>query len=59
MAVIGDPLPRLPSAGRSGVTIASVAPRRRGFGQELIECTLPYDFGAHTRLTFNPGGVLC
>jgi two-component sensor histidine kinase len=43
----------------TGVTIASVAPRRRGFGQELIECTLPYELGAHTRLAFNPGGVHC
>jgi len=43
----------------TGASIASVAPRRRGFGQELIECTLPYELGAHTRLTFNPGGLLC
>ena len=43
----------------SGVTIASVAPRRRGFGQELIECTLPYELGARTRLAFNPGGLEC
>ena len=43
----------------SGATIASVAPRRRGFGQELIECTLPYELGARTCLTFSPGGVLC
>jgi len=42
-----------------GVTIASSAPRRRGFGQELIECTLPYELGADTRLTFDPGGVQC
>lgn len=43
----------------SGVTIVGAAPRRRGFGQELIECTLPYELGAQTRLTFNPGGVHC
>lgn len=42
-----------------GVTVASAAPRRRGFGQELIECTLPYELGAHTRLAFKPGGVTC
>jgi hypothetical protein len=41
------------------VNIVSVAPRRRGFGQELIECTLPYELGARTRLEFSPGGVLC
>jgi two-component system, chemotaxis family, CheB/CheR fusion protein len=43
----------------SGVTIASVAPRRRGFGQEVIECTLPYELGARTYLAFSPGGVRC
>lgn len=43
----------------SGASIASLAPRRRGFGHELIECTLPYELGARTRLTFSPGGVLC
>ena len=43
----------------SGATIASLAPRHRGFGQELIECTLPYELGARTCLTFSPGGVLC
>jgi two-component sensor histidine kinase len=43
----------------SGTSIASVAPRRRGFGQELIECTLPYELGAQTRLIFSPGGVVC
>jgi two-component sensor histidine kinase len=43
----------------SGVTIASLAPRKRGFGQELIESTLPYELNANTRLTFAPGGVQC
>jgi two-component sensor histidine kinase len=43
----------------SGITIVSAAPRRRGFGQELIECTLPYQLGARTRLAFNPGGIEC
>jgi two-component system CheB/CheR fusion protein len=43
----------------SGATIVSAAPRRRGFGLELIECTLPYELGAQSRLTFNPGGVHC
>ncbi len=42
-----------------GVTVATAAPRRRGFGQELIECTLPYEIGAQTRLVFSPGGVEC
>ncbi|HEY7638755.1 MAG TPA: HWE histidine kinase domain-containing protein [Steroidobacteraceae bacterium] len=43
----------------SGVTIASRAPRRRGFGQELIESTLPYELDARTELAFTPGGVHC
>jgi two-component sensor histidine kinase len=43
----------------SGVTIASLAPRKRGFGQELIESTLPYELNANTRLTFTPSGVQC
>ena len=59
-AVAGGQVPRLRIRwAESGTSIASVAPRRRGFGQELIECTLPYELGAQTRLTFNPGGVLC
>jgi two-component sensor histidine kinase len=59
-AVTEGQLPRLRITWiESGTTIASLAPRRRGFGQELIECTLPYELGAQTCLTFSPGGVLC
>jgi two-component system CheB/CheR fusion protein len=43
----------------TGVKIATVAPRRRGFGQELIEHTLPYQLNAQTRFTFLPGGLHC
>jgi two-component sensor histidine kinase len=43
----------------TGVTIASLAPRRRGFGQELIEHTLPYQLKAQTQFTFAPGGLHC
>jgi two-component sensor histidine kinase len=43
----------------SGVTVVSLAPRRRGFGQELIECTLPYELDARTSLAFTPGGAHC
>lgn len=42
-----------------GVQIASAAPRRRGFGQELIEQTLPYELGARTRFELTPGGLIC
>lgn len=59
-SVTGGPAPELHLSWiESGVTIASLAPRRRGFGQELIECTLPYDLGARTRLAFTVGGVYC
>jgi two-component system CheB/CheR fusion protein len=37
--------------------MVSNAPRRRGFGQELIERTVPYELGAKARLVFEPGGV--
>lgn len=43
----------------SGVKIAVLAPRRRGFGQELIEHTLPYQLNAQTCFTFMPGGLHC
>jgi two-component system CheB/CheR fusion protein len=43
----------------TGIRIASAAPRRRGFGTELIERTLPYEIDAETALEFTPGGVRC
>ncbi|WP_114943086.1 CheR family methyltransferase [Microvirga calopogonii] len=43
----------------TGVHIASAAPRRRGFGTELIERTLPYEIDAKTALEFTPGGIRC
>jgi two-component system, chemotaxis family, CheB/CheR fusion protein len=43
----------------TGVRIATAAPRRRGFGTELIERTLPYEIDAKTALEFTPGGVRC
>ena len=59
-AVTEHPLPRLRITWvESGTSIAALAPRRRGFGQELIECTLPYELGAEARLMFSPGGVVC
>lgn len=35
------------------------APRRRGYGSELIERALPYQLGAETRLEFGADGVRC
>lgn len=59
-AVTDPPSPRLKMTWvESGVTIVTAAPRRRGFGQELIECTLPYELDAQTSLGFDPGGVQC
>nr|WP_246408469.1 CheR family methyltransferase [Microvirga lupini] len=43
----------------SGVSVASRAPRRRGFGSELIERTLRYELDAETELQFTPGGIRC
>jgi two-component sensor histidine kinase len=34
-------------------------PRRKGYGTQLIEQSLPYDLGAYTRLEFGPDGVHC
>ncbi|TNC05709.1 PAS domain S-box protein [Methylobacterium terricola] len=43
----------------SGVTLLPTAPARRGFGRELIEQGLVYEFGATTALEYRPGGVRC
>lgn len=43
----------------SGVSVAGMAPRRRGFGSELIERTLRYELDAQTDLQFTPGGIRC
>ncbi len=42
-----------------GVGVAATAPRRRGFGSELIERTLRYELDAHSELQFTPGGIRC
>lgn len=43
----------------SGVDVASIAPRREGFGRELLQRTLPYALGAKVELQFSPGGLVC
>ena len=45
----------------SGVTLpgADGPARRRGYGRELIERSLPYQLGAETALLFEPDGVRC
>jgi two-component sensor histidine kinase len=42
-----------------GVAVVATAPRRRGFGHELIERTLPYELAATTSIDFRPGGIAC
>jgi two-component system CheB/CheR fusion protein len=42
-----------------GVSVVGAAPRRRGFGHELIERTLPYELSATTSIDFRPGGIVC
>ena len=41
----------------SGVRVAAAAPRREGFGSELIEQRVPYELEGSGRLEFLPGGV--
>ena len=43
----------------SGLEVPVAPPRRRGFGTELIEGLVPYQFGGTGRLTFEPTGVVC
>lgn len=43
----------------SGVRVAAVAPRREGFGTELIEMRVPYELQGRGLLEFRPGGVRC
>lgn len=43
----------------SGVAVVLTEPQKFGFGREMIENALPYEFGAQTSLQFAPGGVRC
>lgn len=40
-----------------GVPAIDIAPRRSGFGRELIERALPFELGARTALQFRRGGA--
>lgn len=42
-----------------GVALDDVAPRRKGFGMELLERTLAYELGAATTVVFHPTGIVC
>jgi two-component sensor histidine kinase len=41
----------------TGVRIATAAPRREGFGAELITCRVPYELAGHCLFEFRPGGL--
>jgi two-component system CheB/CheR fusion protein len=43
----------------SNVPAVLTEPERFGFGREMVENALPYEFGAETQLRFAPGGVRC
>jgi two-component sensor histidine kinase len=43
----------------TGVPVIAPAPRRSGFGTELLTQTLPYQLRGTTTLTFKPGGIQC
>lgn len=43
----------------SGAGLLTTVPRTRGFGQDLIEEALPYQFGATTSFEFTPRGLEC
>ncbi len=43
----------------TGVPVVALAPRRSGFGTELLTQTLPYQLRGTTTLTFRPGGLQC
>jgi two-component system CheB/CheR fusion protein len=43
----------------AGVSLDGAAPRRRGFGTELLERTLAYELGARAKLSYEPTGLSC
>ena len=43
----------------SGVRVVSAAPRRQGFGTELIQERVPYELRGQGRLDILPGGIRC
>ena len=43
----------------SGVRVTAEAPRRQGFGTELITTRVPYELRGSGRLELRPGGVVC
>jgi PAS domain S-box-containing protein len=58
-AVEGRPPAVILDWQESGVAIALLEPRRKGYGSELIERALPYQLKAQTKLEFGSDGVKC
>jgi two-component sensor histidine kinase len=43
----------------TGVRIANQAPRREGFGTNLLKRRLPYELAGNADIEFRPGGLVC
>ncbi|WP_262271749.1 sensor histidine kinase [Microvirga yunnanensis] len=43
----------------TGIPVIAHAPRRSGFGTELLTQTVPYQLRGTSTLTFKPGGLQC
>jgi len=43
----------------TGVRVASGAPRREGFGTNLLKRRLPYELAGSADIEFRPGGLVC
>lgn len=43
----------------TGVRVASGAPRREGFGTNLLKRRLPYELAGNADIEFRPGGLVC
>ncbi len=54
-----NPTPRLIFDWREKGGPRISAPKRKGFGSELLERTLAFEFKGKTTLTYNPSGVQC
>jgi two-component sensor histidine kinase len=43
----------------TGVRVAGEAPRREGFGTNLLKRRLPYELAGSADIEFRPGGLVC
>jgi two-component sensor histidine kinase len=57
---VGTPRQRLEFVWvETGVRVASGAPRREGFGTNLLKRRLPYELAGSADIEFRPGGLIC